>query len=238
MAGPGAPGRMIAPGRRRRFVEEVSGEEYVHKAVWQVVLRQFAHAEAHPRGAMYDYLVAMLFASHALEGYANYLGEKVAPDLWMDERERFRATGVAGKLAALHECCGLEVPAKGRRPMSTIRELKRLRDGIAHPRMRVTTTTTPFVESREPPLFARSWLGTAVTAARARRAKEDVEAIVARLHAATLARFPMARLGPDSLDGIMAMRSSSITLVGLHALSRQSEGVCVHPVPVGAVRQQ
>jgi len=101
---------------KRRFIEEASGEEFIHKAVWQVVLRQLRHAKAHPKGALLDHLVAQVFVSHALEGYVNFLGEKVAPVLWKDERERFAQTGLAGKLDVLHELCGLPLLTRGKRP--------------------------------------------------------------------------------------------------------------------------
>jgi gamma-glutamylcysteine synthetase len=61
---------------KRRFIEQASGEEYVHKAVWRVANRQLVHAKTETKGAQLDDLVAMVFASHALEGYANFLGGK------------------------------------------------------------------------------------------------------------------------------------------------------------------
>ena len=199
--------------RKPRLVEEAKGEEYVHKAVWLVAKRQLTHAEAHPKGALLDHLVALVFVSHALEGYANYLGEKVAPALWQDERERFGKTGLAGKLDALHEVCGLPRLERGRRPWSTIRGLKRLRDGIAHPRTKTTTTRTEYVEGKEPPLFARSWLEDVVSKAKAVRAMEDAKAIVDRLHEAAMARFPYAGLLPEGLEGILSMRSTTAGLL-------------------------
>lgn len=196
-----------------RFIEEASGEEYVHKAVWRVVKRQVVHAEANPKGALLDDLVALVFASHALEGYANFLGAKIAPDLWVGERERFLKTGLDGKLAALHERCGLAAPEKGRRPYSTVRELKRLRDSIAHPRTIVSAPhRTEYAEGKEPPLFEWGYLDRTVSHQRAVRAMEDVKAIADRLHGAAMARFPDRGLVPDALEGIMAMRSTSSAL--------------------------
>ncbi len=197
---------------KRRFIEEASGEEFIHKAVWQVVLRQIRHAEAHPKGALLDHLVAQVFVSHALEGYANFLGEKVAPALWKDERERFAQTGLAGKLDALHELCGLPRLTRGKRPWSTIRELKRLRDGIAHPRTKTTRTTTDYVDGKEPPLFAKSWLDQVVSPGKAVRAMEDAKAIVDCLHEAAMARFPRTNLLPEGLEGILSMRSTTAKL--------------------------
>ena len=86
------------------------------KAVWLVAKRQLAHAEAHPKGALLDHLVALVFTFHALEGYANFLGAKVASDLWTDERERFSKSGLAGKLDALHVVCSLPLLERGKRP--------------------------------------------------------------------------------------------------------------------------
>lgn len=197
---------------KRRFVEEASGEEYLHKAVWLVVKRQLTHAEAHPKGALLDHLVAMVFCSHALEGYANFLGEKVAPALWKDERERFAKTGLGGKLDALHEVCGLPLLERGKRPWSTIRELKRLRDSIAHPRIRTTRTTTEYADGKEPPLFARSYLVEVVSQRKALRAMEDVKDIVDRLHEAAMARFPWSGLLPEGMEGILSMRSTTAKL--------------------------
>ena len=73
-------------GEKRRFIEQATGEEYIHKAVWLVVKRQIDHGANRPKGAQLDHLVALVFASHALEGYANCLGMKVAPDQGRDER--------------------------------------------------------------------------------------------------------------------------------------------------------
>lgn len=194
---------------KQRFVEEASGEEYVHKAVWLVAKRQISHAEAHPKGAQFDHLVARVFASHALEGYANFLGEKVAPELLADERTRFRKTGLGGKLLALYERCGLPAPEKGRRPWSTIRKLKRLRDCIAHPRTQTTNKTTEYVDGKEPPLFAKSWMDRVVSHQNAVLAMEDVKAIVDLLHQAAMVRFPQSGLLPDGLEGILSIRSTS-----------------------------
>lgn len=197
--------------KKRTFSEEASGEEYVHKTVWQVVRRQVAHAEANPNGAMLDDLVAMVFASHALEDYANFLGSKIAPALWSDERKQFR--GLAEKLAVLHEKCGLPPPEKGWRPHSTVQELKLLRDCIAHPKTIVSESRqTEYVEGKMPPLFKPSYLEQMVNRERAVRAMEDVEAIAGRLHEAALTRFPNTGLLPNALEGILWTRSTSSTL--------------------------
>jgi len=142
---------------RRRLVEESEGEEYLHKDVWRVVQRQLDYAETNPQGALYDDLVAMVFAFHAIEGYLNYVGEKIAPDLWRDEKTKFSENGVTGKLAAICERCGLGSPDYGKSPYGTLSELKKLRNAMAHPRTRKTGGTVEYDERKPPPLFPRSW---------------------------------------------------------------------------------
>jgi len=197
---------------RRKLIEDSEGEEYLHKDVWCVVRRQIDYAEANPNGALYDDMIAMVFAFHAIEGYLNYVGEKIAPDLWCDEKARFADSGVTGKLAALSDCCGLAPPDYGKRPYGTVRELQKLRNAVAHPRTRKTGGTVTYDERKPPPLFPKSYLSKMVSHQRALRARDDVKAIADQLHTAARGKFPKAALGPDALDGIMSMRSSTTRL--------------------------
>jgi hypothetical protein len=106
----------------------------------------------------------------------------------------------------------LPAPEKGRRPWSTIQDLKRLRDRIAHPRTQTVNENTEYVEGKEPPPFAKSWMDGIVTHQKAVRALADVKDIADRLHEAALARFPYAGLLPDALNGILSIRSTSARL--------------------------
>jgi hypothetical protein len=200
---------MVKP---RQLIEESEGEEYLHKVVWRVVQRQIDYAERNPKGALYDDLAAMVFAFQALEGYLNFAGEKIAPDLWRDEKSQFSNDGIAGKLAAICECCGLAPPDYGRRPYRTVRELKKLRNTVAHPRPLKIGGTVKYDERKPPPLFQRPYLSKMVDHRRAMRARDDVKDITCQIHAAARQKFPAAHLGPDALDGIMSMRTSTIRL--------------------------
>jgi len=199
---------------RRKLIEDSEGEEYLHKDVWRVVQRQIDYAEANPAGALYDDLIAMVFAFHAIEGYLNYIGEKIAPDLWGNEKASFSDSGITGKLAALCERCGLASPDYGKRPYGTVSELKKLRDAVAHPRTRKTGETVEYDERKPPPLFPKSYLSKVVSHKRAIRARDDVKDIADQIHAVARAKFSEANLGPDALDGIMSMRSTTTRLSG------------------------
>ncbi len=71
---------------KRKFVGTSEGEEYLHKETWRVVKRQFERPDNPNRGAMYDDLVAMVFAAYTLEGYLNFVGDRILPGVWQNER--------------------------------------------------------------------------------------------------------------------------------------------------------
>jgi hypothetical protein len=198
---------------KRRFTGESESEEYLHRQAWSVVLRQIEHAEATPRDVLYDYLVAMVFAFHSLEGYLNFVGDKIAPELWINERESFKDTRLFGKLTAICKCCRISVPDTGRRPYATVAQLKKLRDAMAHPKTRKARGRIEFVEGKPPPLFAKSYLASLVSHEKTLRARDDVKQIADQIHQAAVARFPHAGLGPDALEGIHSTRSTSTRLL-------------------------
>jgi hypothetical protein len=197
---------------KRKFVEDSEGEEYLHKETWRVVKRQFDRPEDSRKGAMYDDLVAMVFASHSLEGYLNFIGDKILPEVWKNEKEAFSGAGIEGKLATISTECGLEPFDKGRRPFSTVKALRRLRDSIGHPKTYKPKSSKVYSEGKEPPMFPKTYLGSLVSHEKARRARDDVRAIVDRIHDAAVAKFPKLNLGDDGLEGIMSMHSHSAKL--------------------------
>ena len=191
------------------LVEDSESREYLHRTVWRVVIRQIEYAEANPTGALYDYLVAMVFALHSIEGYINFLGERVAPELWEDERATFKGASLTEKLKVVCERCGIGAPPKGKRPYSTVLELKGLRDKIVHPKTQTIKRSIGFDADHPPPLFAESLLATLVSPQKALRARDDVKRIVHELHNAAVAKFPNLGLGDDPLEGILRTRATS-----------------------------
>ncbi len=198
---------------KRRIAEETETEDFLHKSAWKVVNRQIAYAEANRQRALYDDLVAMVFAYHSLEGYLNFVGQKIAPNLWKQEKEQFSDTGIAGKLSAICKRCEISIPEKGKRPYSTVAELKKLRDSITHPKTYRTSRRSEYAEGKARPLFGRNYLVTLVDHKKAIRARDDVKCIADRIHSAALIRFPTGGLGSDALEGITGMSSSTTRLL-------------------------
>lgn len=168
------------------------GESYVHKTLWTVMLRQMSSAEAQGVGSAYELLAGMVFAFHAFEAYLNYLGFKLAPEIWEKEREFFNEEsykGFYGKVRKVFELCGMEEPSRGKRPYSTIRSLKVLRDTIAHGKVeKIKRTVVHRVDERVPTL---SWdLALQVSSKLAARAVADVDQVAKILHEAAKSRLP------------------------------------------------
>lgn len=192
--------------KRRRFIEESEGEEYLHKSTWQVVQRQFDRPDNPKQGSLYDDLVAMVFAFHTLEGYLNFIGEKILPDGW----EEFERISLEAKLTLILRECGLSNGfEKGRRPYQTVATLTKLRHSIAHPKTLKTKSREIYTEGKEPPIFPKSYLATMVSHEKALRARDDVKFIVERIHGAAAAKFPALHLGNDGLEGISRQYSTS-----------------------------
>jgi len=79
----------------------------------------------------------MVFGFLTVEAYLNFVGERLAPGIWQDERNYFRREpfrGWDGKLRKVMELVEMPWPATITRPLKTILELRELRDRIAHPK--------------------------------------------------------------------------------------------------------
>jgi hypothetical protein len=176
------------------------GEGYVHRWLWQVVLRQLDHAEENDAAPLLNRVVAMVFAFHTLEAYVNFIVEKLKPEL-LERQEWGGFLSFKKKLQKLLEALCLEAPDVTIRPYATVWELQRLRDKIAHGRREVISavhvhpTTEPpwdagFLESVTPEMVAN--------------AVEDVDRFAEWIHAAARLKLPAdVSLKQEALRGIL-----------------------------------
>ena len=99
-----------------------------------MVQREAELADAEEQGSFYHNLVALVFASLAVEGNINYAGARLAPEAWKDERKYFSQEpyrGLTGKLKKVSELVSVTWDPEAK-PLKSILELKNLRDLIAH----------------------------------------------------------------------------------------------------------
>jgi hypothetical protein len=194
------------------MVTETKGEIFFHRHIWKVVERQLEQAQRNPLGAEYDCLVAMVFAFHTLEGYLNYVGSQLAPELWRRERNEQSIQSFSKKATKIFELCCVPEPDKTARPYKTIWDLQDLRDKIAHPK------PIPFIEKvhhtgEEPapkPNYAP--FGDLVSYEKALVAAHDVKKLIAVIHKAASRKIDDVWFGEDGLCGPLGHGQGSTTL--------------------------
>lgn len=178
----------------------LQGEVFVFRELWQVVKRQRGRADTEPTGSFYDHLVALVFAFHTLEGYLNFMGDRLKPDLWANERRAFRS--VMEKFNKILELVSLS-PDLSERPFSSVSWLKRFRDMIAHAKPerfdRILQGTGPLL----PSLYVEPF-GNFVTPDQTSIICDDIKAVIETIHAAALPHLTdTLYLTTGALDGVM-----------------------------------
>lgn len=197
-----------------QLVRRVEGERFLHKDLWRVVERQLEHAVSTPRGAFYDDLVAMVFALLALEAYLNFVGERIAPEIWKDERKFFTKEpyrGFDGKLRKVLDLVGVPEPARDVRPYSTVWLLKDLRDLIAHAMPMRFGSVIEHRANEELSMF-HSPLRDIITHENAERARDDIKAFTDSIHRAAIPKVTDIWFGPVAFGGTVQYSSSHGTL--------------------------
>lgn len=194
------------------LVTQIKGEILPHRSVWEVVIRQLENAKRNPAGASYDLLAAMFFAFATLEGYLNYVGGHLAPRLWENERNEKSIRSFSGKAKKVFELCSLGEPNRTLRPYSTIWDLQKLRDKIAHP-MPIRFDQTIYHTDEEPtPNADYDLLGGLVSLEKTILAVEDVEEMIATIHAAARLKIDDVWFGENGLLGVLSHGEHSTTL--------------------------
>jgi hypothetical protein len=130
-------------------------------------------------------MAGMLMAYFTFEAYLNLVGPRLDREAWRDEREFFNKApyrGTHGKLRRICEKLGIHVNS-GKRPYQTIRELKRLRDFLAHGRSQSYGYSLLVEEGQTPNLFRNLDIYKMVTRKKGDRVLKDTEEFIEFLHA-------------------------------------------------------
>lgn len=190
------------------------GEHFLHRMLWRVVLRQIEHATKNPQGAFHDHLVAMVFAFHTFEAYLNFAGERLAPEIWANERDYFRKEphrGFDGKVRTIIGLVGIAEPDRTSRPYSSVWLLKELRDLIAHAKPEKFSETIDHPENEEPS-FRRSQVEALVTHDNAFQTSRDIEDFIEMLHQAPIPRVHDIWFGDKALKGVIGHSGSHTSI--------------------------
>lgn len=197
-----------------RIVETtVWGEVFTHRVLWSTCQRQLAVARAEPKGSWYFYLTAMIMGFMTFESYVNFLGTKLEPVLWGDERNNFRSgkyAGTAGKLLKLCEMHEVPFPPKGQRPYQSLMKLKSLRDIVAHGKPDEFELTVTHQVGTNPALIKYT-LDDYVSSEYAETTIADVREQIESLHAEFVSKAGSDLIFSNPLDGILATSSGNMS---------------------------
>ncbi len=191
------------------------GRELIHRHLWEIVAEESQRAARSERGWRKPSLVAMVFAFHAVEAYLNFAGEHLAPDVWKNEREFFRKVpyrGFEGKLRKVLELVDIQwQPDK--RPLTTILELKRLRDLIAHGASERLSGELSHGHDWEPPFPTSTIVGLVTPKERLPAVLPDVEALLQDIHSRVPTKVAVDPwFGPHPLLGPVTYTAGSTRL--------------------------
>jgi hypothetical protein len=162
-----------------------NGEMFAHRLLWQVVEEQSRLATERELEWSKPALVAMVFGFHTVETYLNFIGERLDPETWQNERDFFRNEpyrGWNGKLRKVMELVELPLPEPVERPLKTILELKKLRDLIAHPKSEKLAGKMTHNDGTESPYLASALRSMYTPKEKMTMAVCDVEQFLNQIH--------------------------------------------------------
>lgn len=167
-------------------------EIYNHRILWTTAQKTLALSRESQVDSLYFALSAMLMMYFAFEGYLNWLGHLIAPEIWDKEKDFFNRPpyqGTLGKFLFLSKILILPIPNKSGGPFQTVKELQQLRDKAVHSRAESGKRNVKFPDGKFPPNY-RSWLYTKVSAEKRDRAEKNIVALVNELHQAAKVHYP------------------------------------------------
>jgi len=167
-------------------------EVFNHRIVWQAAARNLCLVDSGNRDGKYFTLGARVLTFFAFEGYLNWLGELIFPDMWQSERNLFTKpphAGTLGKHQYLREYLGLPpLPAKDR-PLSTAIMLHRVRNFLAHTKPERGERTVEFSFPEFPPTYD-GFLNAVCTPDAAQISMDDIRVLANQLHEESKIKHP------------------------------------------------
>jgi len=189
------------------------GEHYLHRVLWNIVQRQLDFAKNNKRGSTYDCIVVMTFTFLTVEAYVNFIGERLAPDLWKIERKHFKRTGILGKIAKVVELCGIEILQDNKEPYQTILSLKKFRDLISHIKPKKVTIYEEHPVGVEIDPFRAPFEGFTINIENAEHCAKQTYEFIQTLHNAARNKVQKDHwYGKKALEGPTYTGSGSTTL--------------------------
>jgi hypothetical protein len=181
-----------------------SGETFPHYLLWQIVEEQAKVASEREREWFKPAIVAMVFGFHTVEAYLNFVGERLDPETWQNERDFFRKEpyrGWEGKLRKVMELVELPWLEPVERPLKTILELKKTRDLIAHPKPEKLASEVIHAGDTEAPRLVSTLRSMFTPKEKMTSAVRDVDQFLNQIHNLAKPKVNDIWFGKEALRG-------------------------------------
>lgn len=159
-------------------------ETYNHRILWGAAERNLRLSTPSNNDAKFFSLSAMFLFFVAFEGYLNWLGTRIAAEVWKDERQFFSRApyqGTLGKYRFLAKILQLPDPNPGQGAFKTATDLRNLRDMVAHSKPEAGERQVKVKEGYFPKSY-QSELEKKISPTAARRAENDLKKLAEELH--------------------------------------------------------
>lgn len=186
--------------RRQEF------ETYNHRIVWAAGEKNLKLATQPCEDGKLFALGAMFLLFAAFEGYLNWLGSRVAPEVWEDERRFFSLSpyhGTLGKYRFLCKVLCLPNPDPSGGAFQTAVDVLKLRDMVAHPKPEAGTRSVSFRNGCSPPHY-QSKLAKRVSPERAKRVRKHLKKLAEELHLGARHAYPQLVFEEEAFGPILA----------------------------------
>jgi len=169
--------------------EKVVGEYNTHMYLWngckELVKMGDEVSKQKEHRSLYYHMAGNLMAYLTYEAYLNFVGLRLLPKVWKNEREFFgrgKYRGIEGKLQLILEKCGIPTIDKGRRPYQTIAKLGNLRDFLVHGKPWIYGKIVEYGEDEKPDMFPDKFIYQECSPESAHHAAADVKKFIEYLH--------------------------------------------------------
>ncbi len=160
-------------------------EVFNHKILWGVAKRNLKVAQnTRKSDSMFWALGSMILTYSAFEGYLNWLGETIDPQIWRKERQFFNNPpykGTLGKYIYLSKILGLPEPCASKGPFQSVKELSKLRNLSIHSKKEKGKKEIKHKAGSFPPPY-KSNLEKKVSVKKAEKVVNDVNSLCKKLH--------------------------------------------------------
>ncbi|MGR8998515.1 MAG: hypothetical protein ACU88J_05645 [Gammaproteobacteria bacterium] len=201
-------------------------ETYNHRILWRAAEGNLRQATSSTGDAKFFALGAMFLFFAAFEGYLNWLGTRIAPEIWQVERQFFSRSpfqGTLGKYRFLAKILCLPNPDPSQGSFQTAKDLLELRDMVAHPKAEAGKRLVKIKEGYFSAHY-QSKLEKKVSPVAASRAKEHLKELAEGLHREAKQTYSCNIHESNAFGPILETEITDVSLPDITALDRNDGG--------------